>query len=174
MLSGEACCFDSRQSSRPKTDNTKSISPLRQRMIEDMTLRKLSPQTQTAYIRAVKNFTRFLRQPPDTANAEDLRRYQLNLVEQGISSGNLNATVLGLKLCFETTLQRPEAMAKMSTVREPRTLPVVLVYGITDKCLVKCTRTAKHYFLRSCSGEKPTYWLDTIGEIERKRLKSTP
>lgn len=56
------------------TQTTKPISPLRQRMIDDMTLRKLSPQTQGAYIRAVKNFTRYLGQSPDAASAEDLRR----------------------------------------------------------------------------------------------------
>ncbi len=65
------------------SQSTKFISPLRQRMIEDMTLRKFSPKTQTAYIRAVANFTRFLGRSPDTAEAEDLRRYQLHLVEQG-------------------------------------------------------------------------------------------
>jgi site-specific recombinase XerD len=75
------------------THNTKPISPLRQRMIEDMALRKLAPQTQAAYIRTVKNFTRFLGQSPDAASAEDLRRYQLHLVDQEISSGNLNATI---------------------------------------------------------------------------------
>jgi integrase/recombinase XerD len=63
------------------THSTKPISPLRQRMIDDMTLRKLSPQTQSAYIRAVKNFTRFLGQSPDAANAEDLRRYQPHLID---------------------------------------------------------------------------------------------
>ena len=108
------------------TQTSKPISPLRQRMIDDMTLRKLSPQTQGAYIRAVKNFTRFLGQSPDAASAEDLRRYQLHLVDQGISSGNLNATLTGLKFFFETTLQRAEAMAKMSHVHEPRKLPLVL------------------------------------------------
>ena len=91
------------------THNTKPISPLRQRMTEDMALRKLSPQTQAAYIHAVKNFTRFLKRAPDTAGAEDLRQYQLDLVKQGISSGHLNATITGLKFFFETTLERPEA-----------------------------------------------------------------
>lgn len=66
------------------TQNNKSLSPLRHRMIEDMRLRKLSPRTQTAYIRAVKKFTLFLGHSPDTASAEDLRRYQLTLVEEGI------------------------------------------------------------------------------------------
>ena len=108
------------------THNTPQISPLRQRMTEDMALRKLAPQTQAAYIRVVKNFTCFLKQAPDTASAEDLRQYQLHLVEQGISSGNLNATITGLKFFFGTTLERPEAMAKMSHVHEPRKIPVVL------------------------------------------------
>ena len=108
------------------THNTKPISPLRQRMIDDMTLRKLAPQTQSAYIRTVKNFTHFFGQSPDAASAEDLRRYQLHMVEQGISSGNLNATITGLKFFFTTTLERPEAMAKMSHVHEPRKIPVVL------------------------------------------------
>jgi integrase/recombinase XerD len=108
------------------THTTKPISPLRQRMIDDMALRKLSPQTQAAYLRAVKHFTRFLKRAPDTASAEDLRQYQLHLVEQGISSGNLNATITGLKFFFETTLGRPEAMSKMSHVYEPRKLPVIL------------------------------------------------
>jgi integrase/recombinase XerD len=89
------------------THSIKPLSALRQRMIDDMALRKLSPQTQSAYIRAVKNFTRFLGQSPEAASAEDLRRYQLHLVEQGISSGNLNATLTDLEFFFETTLERP-------------------------------------------------------------------
>ena len=108
------------------THSTKTISPLRQRMIEDMTLRKLAPQTQAAYMRVVKNFARFLGRSPDTASAEDLRHYQLHLVDQGISSGNLNATITGLKFLFATTLERPEAMAKMRHVYEPRKIPLVL------------------------------------------------
>ena len=65
------------------TQNNESISPLRQRMFEDMVLRKLSERTQSAYIRAVKNLTRFLGRSPDTADDEDLRRYQLHLVSTG-------------------------------------------------------------------------------------------
>ena len=103
------------------THSTKTISPLRQRMIEDMTLRKLSPKTQSDYLRVVINFTRFLGRSPDTASAEDLRRYQLLLVEQGISSTSLNATISGLKFFFATTLGRPALMLKMRRVYEPRT-----------------------------------------------------
>jgi len=65
--------------------STQSISPLRQRMIEDMRMRKLSSQTQSSYIRIVRQFAGFLRRPSDTATAEDLRRYQLHLVDHGIS-----------------------------------------------------------------------------------------
>jgi len=106
--------------------NHRSISPLRRRMLEDMQLRKLSPKTQIAYIRAVRNFTRFLRRSPDTASAEDLRRYPLHLVEDGTSSGTLNAIITGLKFFFEHTLERPEAMSKMSHVYQPRKLPLEL------------------------------------------------
>ncbi len=108
------------------THNTNQISPLRNRMLEDMTMRKLSTQTQTAYLRAVKNFAGFLGQSPDAASAEDLRRYQLHLVEQGVSSGNLNATITGLRFFFETTLDHPEIMKRMRHVYEPRKIPVIL------------------------------------------------
>ena len=106
--------------------NKHSTSPLRQRMIEDMTMRKLSPQTQSAYIRAVKKLTRFLGRSPDTASAEDLRHFQLHLVEGGISSITINATITGLRFFFEVTLDRSDAMAKMSYVHQPRKLPIVL------------------------------------------------
>ena len=108
------------------TQSNQTISPLRQRMIDDMTLRKLSPKTQSAYIRSVKNLSCFLESPLRTAGAEDLRRYQLHLVEQEVSSGCLNATITGLQFFFEITLERPEAMSKMSHVYEPRKLPLIL------------------------------------------------
>ena len=106
--------------------NSKPISPLRQRMIEDMALRKLTPHTQSHYLRAVINFTRFLGRAPDTATPEDLRRYQLHLVETGTTSSSLNAAITALRFFFAVTLDRADAMAKMSPVREPRKLPVVL------------------------------------------------
>lgn len=108
------------------TQSNKSISPLRQRMRDDMALRKLSSRTQTHYIRAVVNFTRFLGRSPDTADAEDLRRYQLQLVEHGVSSTTINATITGLTFFFGTTLDRPEAMKRMRHIYEPRKLPEIL------------------------------------------------
>ena len=106
--------------------STPTVSPLRQRMIDDMTLRKFSPKTQAAYIRAVSNFTRFLGRAPDLADVEDLRRYQLHMAEHGVSSTTLNATLSGLKFFFETTVDRPEVLKKVSHVYEPRKLPEIL------------------------------------------------
>ena len=108
------------------TETTQTISPLRQRMIDDMRMRKLSPKTQTGYIRAVKRFAGFLGRSPDSATVEDLRRFQLYLVDHGTSPITLNATITGLRFVFEVTLERADLMARMSTVRVPRKLPVIL------------------------------------------------
>jgi site-specific recombinase XerD len=91
-----------------------------------MRMRKLSDKTQSHYIRAVRQFAAFLGRSPDTATAEDLRRYQLHRVDQGISPISLNAAITGLKFFFEVTLDQGELMAKMQPVRVPHTLPVVL------------------------------------------------
>jgi site-specific recombinase XerD len=106
--------------------STPSGSPLRQRMIEDMRMRKLGDKTQIAYIRAVRKLAAYLKRTPDTATVEELRRFQLHLVDQGTSPMTLNATLTGLKFFFDITLDRVELMAKMQSVRVPRTLPVVL------------------------------------------------
>ena len=101
-------------------------TPLRQRMIEDMRMRKLELKTRTAYLRAVTKLATFLKRSPDTATVEDLRRFQLYLVDQGTSPITINATICGLKFFFDITLGRRELMLKMQTVRVPQTLPVVL------------------------------------------------
>lgn len=105
---------------------TRAGTPLRQRMIEDMRMRKLEPKTQDAYVRAVRKLTVFLQRSPDTATVEDLRNFQLHLVDTGTSPITLNATLSGLKFFFDTTLGRGELMARMQPVKMPRTVPVVL------------------------------------------------
>jgi site-specific recombinase XerD len=95
-------------------------------MIEDMTLRKLTPKTQAGYLRAVTKFTRFFGRSPDLASPEDLRAFQLYLVEQGVSSTTINATLSGLTFFFDVTLDRPSALKRMSRVRQPQKLPQVL------------------------------------------------
>jgi site-specific recombinase XerD len=102
------------------------VSPLRRRMIEDMTIRTLAPKTQASYIRAVRNFTAFLGRSPDQASAEDLRRYQLHLAASGVAAPGLNATVTALRFFFAVTLGRGDVTDRLPFVREPRKLPVVL------------------------------------------------
>lgn len=103
-----------------------TVSPLRQRMLEDMRMRQLAPKTQSTYIRAVGKLAKFIGRSPDTADAEDLRRFQLHLVDEGTSPITLNATITGLTFFFDVTLGRAEMMARMQSVRVPHKLPVVL------------------------------------------------
>ena len=83
-----------------------AISPLRRRMIEDMTIRKLAPKTQHDYVQRVKNFAAFLGRSPDTASFEDVRRYQLHLAASGVGVPTLNQTVSTLRFFFRVTLKR--------------------------------------------------------------------
>jgi site-specific recombinase XerD len=106
------------------TDRT--ISPLRQRMTEDMTIRGFTVGTQRGYLVAVENFTSFLGRAPDGATAEDLRRYQLRMRSNGASATAMNAAVSALRFFFGVTLGRGDAQVGMTTVREPHRLPVVL------------------------------------------------
>jgi integrase/recombinase XerD len=103
-----------------------AISPLRRRMIEDMTVRKFVEKTQNDYIRNVKNLVAFLGRSPDTATAEDLRRYQLHLTEAGVRPPTINSTVSALRFFFSVTLDRPGVTKLMTFVAEPRKIPVVL------------------------------------------------
>ena len=105
------------------TDRT--IGPLCRRMTEDMTVRGFTAGTQRGYIRAVQDFTAFLGRPPDRADAEELRRYQLYMRSAGVSATGMNAVVSALRFFFGVTLGREDAQTGMTTVREPRKLPVV-------------------------------------------------
>jgi site-specific recombinase XerD len=91
----------------------------------------------------VKNFTRFFGRSPELASAEDLRSYQLHMVEQGVSSTTLNATITGLKFFFGVTLDRPSALKKMSPVRKEQKLPQVLSVEEVTR-LLKATSNLKH------------------------------
>jgi integrase/recombinase XerD len=108
--------------------NTKNqqISPLRQHLIEDMKLRKLGGKSQSAYIRAVQKLSNFLHHSPDTATAEELRDFQLDLVNKGTSGVTINAILTGLRFFFNVTVDRSDAMKKTSSVPVPRKLPVIL------------------------------------------------
>ena len=93
-----------------------SISPSRQRMLDDMRMRKLSAKTQAHYVRAVMRFAQFLGRSPDTATAEELRDFQLDLVDAGTTAAVLNGIITGLKFFFGTTVGKPELLSLMSPV----------------------------------------------------------
>lgn len=111
------------------------ISPLRQPMIDDMTLRDFTPSTQRGYLVAVKNFTIFLGRSPDQADAEDLRLYQLHMRTLGASATMMNAAVSALRFFFGVTLGRGDANVGMTTVREPQKLPIILSPGEVERLL---------------------------------------
>jgi site-specific recombinase XerD len=95
-------------------------------MIEDMTVRNLSPATQRSYLHAVTKFSRHFGRSPDRLDLEDVRAYQVYLVSQGISWPALNQTVCALRFFYGVTLNRPELPERIAYAREPRKLPVIL------------------------------------------------
>jgi integrase/recombinase XerD len=103
-----------------------AVSPLRRRMIEDMTIRKLAPKTQQGYIRTIKDFAVFLGRSPDNASLEDIRRFQLHLAQSGAQPPILNHTVSALRFFFRVTLKRHDIVEHTTFIRQPRKLPVVL------------------------------------------------
>src|SRR5271157_4415499 len=103
----------------------KPISPLRQRMIDDMTARRVKEKVQKDYVRHVRTFAAFLGRSPDTATRDDLRRFQLHMAQQLISAGSINAAIAALRFFFNVTLERPDLVRHLTTVNKPRA-PVVL------------------------------------------------
>jgi site-specific recombinase XerD len=103
-----------------------AVSPLRRRMIEDMTIRQFGEKTRRDYIRQVREFTAFLGRSPDRAEPEDLRRYQLHLASLGASYARMNLASTALRFFFHVTLGRPGFGDRMARIAEPERLPVVL------------------------------------------------
>jgi site-specific recombinase XerD len=104
----------------------KPISPLRRRMIEDMTVRNFVEKTRNDYIRHVRTFTAFLERSPDQAIPEDLRRFQLHQTQTGVRPPSINGSVAALRFFFTVTLDRPKMARHLTFVREPRKMPSVL------------------------------------------------
>lgn len=103
-----------------------AISPLRRRMIEDMTIRNLSPATQRSYLHAVGKLSRYFGRAPDRLGLEDVRAFQVHLVSTGLSWPALNQTVCALRFFYGVTLGHEEVPERIAYAREPRKLPVVL------------------------------------------------
>jgi integrase/recombinase XerD len=102
------------------------MSPLRRRMVEDMTIRNLSPATQRSYVHAVSKFSRYFGRSPDRLGLEDVRAFQVHLVSMGVSWPALNQTVCALRFFYGVTLGQGGIPERIAYAREPRKLPVVL------------------------------------------------
>ena len=102
------------------------VTALRARMIEDMMVRGFTEETRNDYVRHVRAFAAFIRRPPDTATAEDLRRFQLHQRQSGMQPPSINNSVSALRFFFTATLDRPDLARRLTVVREPLRLPTVL------------------------------------------------
>ena len=117
------------------------MSPLRRRMIEDMTVRNLSPATQRSYVHAVAKFGRFFSRSPEKLGLEEVRAFQVHLVAGGMSWPALNQTVCALRFLYGVTLKQADLPERIPYARTPRKLPVVL--GADEVvCFLEAVRTA--------------------------------
>ena len=118
-----------------KRNATRPITPLRQRMIEDLTIRNLSATTQASYIHWVKSFAAHIGRSPDQATSEDVRAFQLHLVRRNIAWATLNQAVSGLRFFFGITLGLVDLPVRIPYARKAKTLPVVLVADTVGRLL---------------------------------------
>ena len=126
---------------------TSTVSPLRQRMIEDMTARKLEPHSQRSHIHSCRRFAEFLKRSPDTATADDIRRFQLYLVESGLSIGNRNRIMTGVKFLFRVTLRRHDLAAEIYHLKEPQKLPLTMSPDEAERLLAMAASLRDHVML---------------------------
>jgi len=114
---------------------TEVVSPLRQRMIEDMNARKLGKHSQRSHIHSCKRFAAFLKRSPETATPDDIRRFQLHLIESGLSICNRNRIMTGVKFLVRVTLRRLDLAAEIYHLREPQKIPQVMSPDETRRLL---------------------------------------
>ena len=120
-----------------------AVSPLRQRLIDEMEMRRFCRETQRNYIRDVGRFATFLGRSPDTATAEDVRRFQVEQSDQGVPVPTMNSIVSALRFFFLHTLDRPDLARKLVRMKRIRKLPVVLSPDEVAR-LLGATRCLKH------------------------------
>jgi len=113
-----------------------TVSALRQRMVEDMTAGKLGRHSQRSHIHSCRRFAAFLKRSPDTATADDVRRFQLYLVEAGLSVGNRNRIMTGVKFLFRVTLRRHDLAAEIYHLKEPQKLPLTMSPNEVEGCFL--------------------------------------
>ena len=120
--------------------NPTTVSPLRQRMIEDMTTRGLGQQSQRGHIRACKRFAAYLKRSPETATAEDVRLFQLHLMESGLTIQNRNRTMTGVRFLLRVTMRRLDLAAEIFHMKEPVRVPQILSADEAKRLLLMAGR----------------------------------
>ena len=131
---------------------TEAITPLRQRMIEDMNARKLGAHSQRSHIYSCKRFAAFLKRSPETATCEDIRGFQLHLAETGTSICNRNRIMTGVRFLFRVTLRRLDLAAEIYHLREPQKIPQVLSPDETRRLLTGASSLKARVMLSLCYG----------------------
>ncbi len=106
--------------------NNTPVTPLRQRMIEDMRGRNLGRHSQRSHLSSCERFASYLGRSPETATADDVRRFQLFLMESGLSIPNRNRIMTGVKFLLRVTLRRHDLAAEIYHLKEPQKVPVVM------------------------------------------------
>ena len=100
------------------------VTPLRQRMLDDMAMHRMGARTQHDYVRHVRAFAAFLERSPDTATAEDVRRFQVHQREHGVGESTINGTVSALRFLFGVTLERPDLSRRLVLAHRPGSCPM--------------------------------------------------
>src|SRR5215813_12471281 len=161
------------------------VSPLRARMIEDMTVRGFNEHTRRDYVRHVRSFAAFISRSPDTATAEDLRLFQLHQTRIGMQAPSINSSVSALRFFFTVTLDRPDLARRLTVVPYPRRIPVVL--SVDEVTLLLRAAVAPKYKAAfatagACprAGRRPDPWgaglrasevvALKVGDIDSKRM----
>ncbi len=131
---------------------TEAITPLHQRMIEDMIARKLGPASQRSHIYSCKRFAAFLKRSPDNVTAEDIRRFQLYLADTGMSICNRNRIMTGVRFLFRVTLRRLDLAAEIYHLHEPQKIPQVMSPEETRRLLAVASKLKARAMLSLCYG----------------------
>ena len=132
--------------------STQAVSELRLRMIEDMNARQLNQHTQRSHIYSCKRFAAYLKRSPETATADEVRAFQLYLMETGPSIGNRNRIMTGVKFLFRVTLRRHDLASEIYSVREPQKLPLTMSPAEARRLLAMADNLKVKVMLTLCYG----------------------
>src|SRR3546814_4857009 len=150
------------------------ISPLRQRLLDDMAMRRFGPETQRNYLRDVGRFATWLGRSPHTASAEEVRQFQIDQQQAGVPVPTMNSIVSALRFFFTETLDRPDLARKLIRTKQVRKIPVVLTMAEVKR-LLDATRCLKHQAALSVAYGAGLRVAEaaalTVNDVDSKRMR---